>query len=95
MWLLNGEAVPSVATIKRFLSEHLGEVVEDLFYQFVEKLYEMKEVQYKNLFMDGTKLEARLSVTCERYEYAEVSRRVMKHLCVKHSGSILYSQKKN
>lgn len=58
MWLLNGEPVPSVATIKRFLSEHLGDVIEDLFYQFVEKLYEMGEVKYQNLFVDGTKIEA-------------------------------------
>ena len=58
MWLLNGEPAPSVATVKRFLSERLGEVIEDLFYQFVEKLYEMGEVKYQNLFVDGTKIEA-------------------------------------
>ena len=58
MWLLNGEPVPSVATVKRFLSEKLTDVVEDLFYQFVEKLYEMGEVKYQNLFVDGTKIEA-------------------------------------
>ena len=58
MWLLNGEPAPSVATVKRFLSERLGEVIEDLFYQFVEKLYEMGEVKYRNLFVDGTKIEA-------------------------------------
>ena len=44
IWLLNGEPAPSVATVKRFLSERLGDVIEDLFYQFVEKLYEMGEV---------------------------------------------------
>ena len=27
MWLLNGEPVPSVATVKRFLSEKLGDVI--------------------------------------------------------------------
>ena len=58
MWLLNGEPVPSVATVKRFLSKKLTDVVEDLFYQFVEKLYEMGEVKYQNLFVDGTKIEA-------------------------------------
>lgn len=58
MWLLNGEPVPSVATVKRFLSEKLGDVIEDLFYQFVLKLYEMGEVKYQNLFVDGTKIEA-------------------------------------
>ena len=58
MWLLAGEPTPSVATIKRFQSEKLSEAIEGLFYQFVEKLYEMGEVKFKNLFVDGTKIEA-------------------------------------
>ena len=58
MWLLNGEPIPSVSTVKRFLSEKLTDVIEDLFYQFVEKLHEMGEVKYENLFVDGTKIEA-------------------------------------
>ena len=58
MWLLQGEPVPSVSTLKRFQSERLGEAIEGLFYQFVEKLYEMGEVKFKNLFVDGTKIEA-------------------------------------
>ena len=58
MWLLNGEPVPSVATIKRFQDQKLSEAIEGLFYQFVNKLYEMGEVKYKNLFVDGTKIEA-------------------------------------
>ena len=58
MWLLEGEPTPSVATIKRFQGEKLSEAIEGLFYQFVNKLYEMGEVKYKNLFVDGTKIEA-------------------------------------
>ena len=58
MWLLQDEPVPSVATIKRFQSEKLKNAIEGLFYQFVEKLYEMGEVKFKNLFVDGTKIEA-------------------------------------
>ena len=58
MWLLNGEPVPSHATISRFQDERLTEAIEGLFYQFVEKLYEMGEVKFKNLFVDGTKIEA-------------------------------------
>ena len=58
MWLLNGEPAPSHATISRFQDERLSEVMEGLFYQFVEKLYEMGEVKFKNLFVDGTKIEA-------------------------------------
>ena len=58
MWLLNGEPVPSHATISRFQDERLTEAIEGLFYQFIEKLYEMGEVKFKNLFVDGTKIEA-------------------------------------
>ena len=58
MWLLEGEPTPSIATIKRFQSEKLSEAIEGLFYQFVNKLCEMGEVKFKNLFVDGTKIEA-------------------------------------
>ena len=37
---------------------HLAEVIEDLFYQFVAKLYEMGEMKYRNLFLGGTRIEA-------------------------------------
>lgn len=58
MWLLNGEPAPSHATISRFEDERLSVAMEGLFYQFVEKLYEMGEIKYRNLFVDGTKIEA-------------------------------------
>ena len=58
MWLLNGEPAPSHATISRFQDERLTEAIEGLFYQFVEKLYELGEVKFKNLFVDVTKIEA-------------------------------------
>ncbi len=58
MWLLNGEPAPSDSTITRFQRGHLAESIEGLFYQFVQKLYEMGEVKFKNLFVDGTKIEA-------------------------------------
>ena len=58
MWLLNGEPAPSHATISRFQDERLTEVIEGLFYQFVKKLFELGEVKFKNLFVDGTKIEA-------------------------------------
>ena len=58
MWLLNGEPAPSDSTITRFQRGHLAESIESLFYQFVEKLYEKEEVKFKNLFVDGTKIEA-------------------------------------
>jgi len=58
MWLLNGEPAPSDSTITRFQRGHLAETIEGLFYQFVNKLHEMGEVKYTNLFVDGTKIEA-------------------------------------
>ncbi len=58
MWLLSGEPAPSDSMLTRFTRGHLGEAIEGLFYQFVEKLYEMGEVRYRNLFVDGTKIEA-------------------------------------
>ena len=58
MWLLNGSAVPDNSTIARFQNERLLPVIEKLFYQVVEKLYEMKEIKFENIFVDGTKIEA-------------------------------------
>ena len=58
MWILNGEAVPDHSTIARFQNERLTGVMEELFYQLIEKLYEMEEISFQNLFVDGTKIEA-------------------------------------
>ncbi len=58
MWLLQGEPAPSDTAIINFQSLHLSGVIENLFYQFVEKLYEMGEIKFSNLFVDGTKIEA-------------------------------------
>jgi len=58
MWLLNGERVPDHSTISRFRKDRLGAAVEGLFYQFIEKLCEMGEVKYEDVFIDGTKIEA-------------------------------------
>jgi len=58
MWLLGGEPVPDHSTISRFRKDRLGAVMEDLFYQLVQKLCELGEVKYENVFVDGTKIEA-------------------------------------
>lgn len=50
--------VPDHATIARFRSERLVGIVDDLFNQFVEKLKTYGEVEFKNIFIDGTKIEA-------------------------------------
>ena len=58
MWLLAGEPIPDHTTINRFRKDRLGEAMEGLFYQLVQKLCEIGEVNYKNVFQDGTKIEA-------------------------------------
>ena len=58
MWLLQGEKVPDHNTISRFRSERISIVGEDLFYQLIKKLLNMKEIKMQNIFIDGTKIEA-------------------------------------
>lgn len=58
MWILDEEDTPDHSTIARFQNEKLSPVIEDLFYQFINKLYELGEISFKNVFIDGTKVEA-------------------------------------
>ena len=58
MWILQGEPVPDHSTIDRFLDKRLADVIEDLFYQLVERLSVLGEVRFRNMFVDGTKVEA-------------------------------------
>ena len=58
MWILDMEEAPDHSTIARFQNEKLEGVIEDLFYQLVDKLIEMNELSYVNVFVDGTKIEA-------------------------------------
>ncbi len=58
MWLLSGSPVPSHNTINRFRSKKLINCMENLFYQLVTKLSQMGEIDFNNLFVDGTKIEA-------------------------------------
>lgn len=58
MWLLQGESAPDHSTFARFQNGNLVGVVEDLFFQLIEKLYELGEIRYQNIFIDGTKIEA-------------------------------------
>ena len=58
-YLLQSTHIPDHNTINRFRKEHLqGEVLEDLFCQFSEKLMEAGEVSLSEIFIDGTKIEA-------------------------------------
>ena len=58
LWLLNDEPAPSHNTINRFRNKYLPYAAEDLFYQLVEFLFEIGEIKFENLFVDGTKIEA-------------------------------------
>ena len=58
MWILQNEFPPDHSTIARFQNERLTDIIEALFYQLTEKLYELGELSYKNIFIDGTKIEA-------------------------------------
>lgn len=58
MWLLGGRKAPDHSTIARFRKEFLANAVEDLFYQLVNYLHNVGEIQFENLFVDGTKIEA-------------------------------------
>ena len=58
IWLLDGVPAPSHFEIARFISKRLATCAEELFSQFVARLYEMGEIAYAHLFVDGTKIEA-------------------------------------
>ena len=58
MWLLEGFKSPDHNTIARFRTVRLEPVLDDLFNQFIIKLYENNEIELKNLFIDGIKIEA-------------------------------------
>ena len=57
-WLLDGEEKPDHNTINSFRKDRLLKHIENLFYQFVKKLNELNEIEFKNIFIDGTKFEA-------------------------------------
>ena len=58
IWLLQGRQAPDHNTIARFRTKRLADIIDDLFNQLVIKLGELGEIEYKNIFIDGTKIEA-------------------------------------
>jgi len=58
MWLLEGAKAPDHNTIARFRSKRIAMAAEELFYQFVKLLQDRHEIEFDNLFVDGTKIEA-------------------------------------
>ena len=59
MWLLENGKAPDHCTLSRFRTGRCAEVVEDLFYQYVQLLEKQGEVDHKSVFIDGTKIESR------------------------------------
>ena len=75
IWLLQGQAPPEHSSIARFRSKHLLGYIETIFYQSVEYLHSIEEIPFKNIFIDGTKIEANANrysfvwkKSTERYE---------------------------
>ncbi|MGY0372183.1 IS1182 family transposase [Clostridium sp. JNZ J1-5] len=58
IWLLQGHKSPDHNTIARFRTGRLSSIIDNLFSQLVIKLGEIGEIEYKNVFIDGTKIEA-------------------------------------
>ena len=58
MWLLDGANAPDHNTIARFRTRRLQNIIEELFSQLVTSLSSTGEIELKNLFVDGTKIEA-------------------------------------
>jgi len=59
MYILNGKPAPDHNRFWSFIKRRLqGEVAENLFYQLVNYLGENNEINFENLFVDGTKIEA-------------------------------------
>ena len=59
MYVLRGKKAPDHNKFWGFIKHRLqGEVAENLFYQVTSYLEEMGEIDYSNVFIDGTKIEA-------------------------------------
>lgn len=58
MWLLEGNKVPDHNTIARFRTKILKGSIEEFFNQFILMLEEQGEIDFTNVFIDGTKIEA-------------------------------------
>ena len=57
MWLLEEEPVPDHATLARF-RKRCANVIEGLFYQYVQLLENQGETDHETVFIDGTKIES-------------------------------------
>lgn len=76
MWLLGDSKAPDHTTLARFRTGRCGEMVEELFYQYVRRLERMGETDHQAVFVDGTKVESRAG----RYTFVW-RKNVEKQLC--------------
>jgi len=58
MYLLEGSHAPDHATIARFRSLHFAPAAKNILAQMTKILADNAEISFKNIFIDGTKLEA-------------------------------------
>ena len=58
MWLLRGYPVPSHMSFQRFFARIPTEVLKRLFAQFIERLSTKDSIDFGEVFIDATKLEA-------------------------------------
>ena len=61
-WLLQMRKAPSHMAIGRFILRMTTEVLEDLFRQFIKILFTIDEVTLKEIYIDGTKLQANANI---------------------------------
>lgn len=58
MWLLQGRKAPDHNTIARFRTGRLAGAIDGLFSQVIRKISGVDSIEFKNVFIDGTKIEA-------------------------------------
>ena len=58
MYLLEGKPAPDHTTIARFRTEHFAPFAESIMTQVTDLLKQMNEISGKEIFIDGTKIEA-------------------------------------
>lgn len=83
MWLLSGQKAPDHSTIARFRQNHVGAAIEDLFYQMANLLFELGEIKYENVFIDGTKIEANANKYTFVWKKAVMKNEAKMHLKIK------------
>jgi transposase len=57
LWLLDGKSLPDHSTFSRFIDKHKDDI-QDLFYQMINRLYELNEITGETIYQDGTKVES-------------------------------------